>query len=108
MLVLSRYKNESIVINHEIIVTVSEIHIHKVCLSIVLPKGVPISPQEVSESIRINDNITIAIQEIRGDKVYLSIVAPKEIPIHRQENSEGIHSESLPRKADPARKARLK
>ena len=51
MLVLSRKKNESIVINNDIIVTVVEIRGDKVRLGIVAPKDVPVHRQEVYEAI---------------------------------------------------------
>ena len=47
MLVLSRKKNESIVINNDITVTVVEIRGDKVRLGIVAPKEVPVHRQEV-------------------------------------------------------------
>jgi carbon storage regulator len=51
MLVLSRKKNESIVINNDITVTVVEIRGDKVRLGIVAPKDVPVHRQEVFEAI---------------------------------------------------------
>ncbi|HEY1377458.1 MAG TPA: carbon storage regulator CsrA [Gemmataceae bacterium] len=51
MLVLSRKKNESIVINNDVVVTVVEIREDKVRLGIVAPKDVPIHRQEVYDAI---------------------------------------------------------
>lgn len=51
MLVLSRKKNECIVINNDIIVTVVEIRGDKVRLGIVAPKEVPVHRQEVFDAI---------------------------------------------------------
>ena len=51
MLVLSRKKNESIVINNDITVTVVEIRGDKVRLGVVAPKEVPVHRQEVYEEI---------------------------------------------------------
>ncbi len=51
MLVLSRKKNESIIINNDITVTVVEIRGDKVRLGIVAPKEVPVHRQEVFEAI---------------------------------------------------------
>lgn len=51
MLVLSRKKNESIVINNDIVLTVVEIRGDKVRLGIVAPKDVPVHRQEVYEAI---------------------------------------------------------
>jgi carbon storage regulator len=51
MLVLSRKKNESIVINTDIVITVVEIRGDKVRLGIVAPKDVPVHREEVYEAI---------------------------------------------------------
>jgi len=51
MLVLSRKKNESIVINNDIVVTVVEIRGDKVRLGIVAPKEAPVHRQEVYDAI---------------------------------------------------------
>jgi carbon storage regulator len=56
MLVLSRKKNESIVINNDITVTVVEIRGDKVRLGIVAPKEVPVHRQEVYEAIHGKSN----------------------------------------------------
>jgi len=55
MLVLSRKKNESIVINNDITVTVVEIRGDKVRLGIVAPKEVPVHRQEVYNAIHGKD-----------------------------------------------------
>jgi carbon storage regulator len=55
MLVLSRKKNESIVINNDITVTVVEIRGDKVRLGIVAPKEVPVHRQEVYDAIHGTD-----------------------------------------------------
>ncbi len=52
MLVLSRKKNESIIINDNIIVTVIEIRGGKVRLGFDAPKDVPIHRREVYDAIR--------------------------------------------------------
>ena len=54
MLVLSRKKNESIVIDNNITVTVVEIRGDKVRLGIVAPKEVPVHRQEVFDAIHGN------------------------------------------------------
>ena len=51
MLVLSRKKNESVVINNDIVVTVIEIRVDKVRLGIVVPKDVPVHRQEVFDAL---------------------------------------------------------
>ena len=56
MLVLSRKKNESIVINNDITVTVVEIRGDKVRLGIVAPKTVPVHRQEVYDAIHSKDS----------------------------------------------------
>jgi len=52
MLVLSRKKNESIVINDQIIIVVVEIRGDKVRLGIEAPKDVPVHRREVYEAIK--------------------------------------------------------
>lgn len=51
MLVLSRKKNESIVVNNDVVITVVEIRGDKVRLGIVAPKDVPVHREEVYEAI---------------------------------------------------------
>jgi carbon storage regulator len=55
MLVLSRKKNESIVINDEITIVVVEIRGDKVRLGIEAPKEVPVHRREVYEAIKRNE-----------------------------------------------------
>ena len=52
MLVLSRKKNESIVINNDITIVVVEIRGDKVRLGVEAPKEVPVHRREVYEAIR--------------------------------------------------------
>ena len=52
MLVLSRKKNESIVINNDITIVVVEIRGDKVRLGVEAPKEVPVHRQEVYEAIK--------------------------------------------------------
>ena len=52
MLVLSRKKNESIVINDDITIVVVEIRGDKVRLGVDAPKEVPVHRQEVYDAIR--------------------------------------------------------
>lgn len=52
MLVLSRHRDESIVIGGSIIVTVIDIRGDKVRLGIVAPKEIPVHRQEVHEAIQ--------------------------------------------------------
>lgn len=51
MLVLSRKKDESIVVNNDIVITIVEIRGDKVRLGIVAPKEVPVHREEVYEAI---------------------------------------------------------
>lgn len=54
MLVLSRKKNESIVINNEITIVVVEIRGDKVRLGVEAPREVPVHRREVFEAIQRN------------------------------------------------------
>jgi carbon storage regulator len=57
MLVLSRKKNESIVINNDITIVVVEIRGDKVRLGVEAPKEVPVHRREVYDAIRRNVTI---------------------------------------------------
>lgn len=58
MLVLSRKKNECIVINNDIKIHVIEIRGDKVRLGVEAPKEVPVHRQEVYEAIQRNNKPT--------------------------------------------------
>ena len=55
MLVLSRKKNESIVINNDITIVVVDIRGDKVRLGVEAPKEVPVHRQEVFDLIKQNE-----------------------------------------------------
>ena len=57
MLVLSRKKNESIVINNDITIVVVEIRGDKVRLGVEAPKEVPVHRREVYEAIKRNEEM---------------------------------------------------
>jgi carbon storage regulator len=56
MLVLSRKKNESIVINNEITIVVVEIRGDKVRLGVEAPREVPVHRREVFDAIQRNQD----------------------------------------------------
>ncbi|MCY3010266.1 MAG: carbon storage regulator CsrA [Pirellula sp.] len=56
MLVLSRKKNESIVINNEITIVVVEIRGDKVRLGVEAPREVPVHRREVYDAIQRNNH----------------------------------------------------
>lgn len=58
MLVLSRKKNESIVINNDITIVVVEIRGDKVRLGVEAPKEVPVHRREVYDAIQRNNGET--------------------------------------------------
>jgi carbon storage regulator len=60
MLVLSRKKNESIVINDDITIVVVEIRGDKVRLGVEAPKEVPVHRNEVYEAIRRNQQQAVS------------------------------------------------
>jgi carbon storage regulator len=68
MLVLSRKKNESIIINDNITVTVIEIRGDKVRLGIEAPKDVTVHRREVYEAIQ-NQNLNQSRTHEPGTKV---------------------------------------
>ncbi len=57
MLVLSRSKNESIIINDDITIVVVDIRGDKVRLGIEAPKEVPVHRREVFDAIRRNESV---------------------------------------------------
>ncbi len=68
MLVLSRKKNESIVINNDIVITIVEIRGDKVRLGIVAPKDVPVHREEVYQAIHGTTPAKPPIEEASGAK----------------------------------------
>ncbi len=79
MLVLSRKKNESIVIDNNITITVVEIRGDKVRLGIVAPKEVPVHRQEVFDLIHANKAAEAHPETAPAPPV---IVKPVESPEH--------------------------
>ena len=63
MLVLSRKKNESIVINDSIVITVVEIRGDKIRLGIEAPREVPIHRSEVHAAIVAQGNVSAAAEQ---------------------------------------------
>ncbi|MDR2169553.1 MAG: carbon storage regulator CsrA [Planctomycetaceae bacterium] len=62
MLVLSRKRNESVVINDNITVVVVDVRGDKVRLGINAPKNVPVHRKEIYDSIRnikLSENVTV-------------------------------------------------
>jgi carbon storage regulator len=71
MLVLSRKKNESIVINNDITIVVVEIRGDKVRLGVEAPKEVPVHRREVYDAIKRNEaaaNQAPSSEPVQGDK----------------------------------------
>jgi carbon storage regulator len=65
MLVLSRKKNESIVINDDITIVVVEIRGDKVRLGVEAPKEVPVHRREVFDAIRQNEQVAAEAERVR-------------------------------------------
>ncbi|MEX1042054.1 MAG: carbon storage regulator CsrA [Pirellulaceae bacterium] len=63
MLVLSRKKNESIVINNDITIVVVEIRGDKVRLGVEAPKEVPVHRREVFDAIKRNEAEQSAVND---------------------------------------------
>ena len=68
MLVLSRKKNESIIINNEITIVVVEIRGDKVRLGVEAPREVPVHRREVFDAIQRNLESQVAEQPERTDE----------------------------------------
>ena len=67
MLVLSRKKNESIVINNDITIVVVEIRGDKVRLGVEAPSEVPVHRQEVYDAIRRNNQSLLSKKQSDDD-----------------------------------------
>lgn len=68
MLVLSRKKNESIVINEEIVITVVEVRGDKVRLGIQAPREVPVHRSEVHAAIHGEHSTTECLPQEVEDR----------------------------------------
>ena len=68
MLVLSRKRNESIVINNDITIVVVEIRGDKVRLGIEAPKHVPVHRSEVYEAIRREGDDPVEVAKAKADR----------------------------------------
>ncbi len=68
MLVLSRKKNESIVINDDIKIVVVEIRGDKVRLGVEAPKEVPVHRREVYDAIKRSENEQIGSADAASSK----------------------------------------
>ncbi len=128
MLVITRRKNESIVIDESLTVVVLDVRVDKVRLGISCPSELPVYMRETlqsgeigsflsyggdtssmkvfsrkkNESLCIGSDITIMVVEIRGDKVRLGIEYPKEIIVHRKEVYDAIKGlEQKPAQSPP-------
>lgn len=80
MLVLSRKKNESIVINDQITIVVVEIRGDKVRLGIEAPKDVPVHRREVYEAIKRQEQEQKAAVAEGTDKDPPSASASRDTP----------------------------
>jgi carbon storage regulator len=67
MLVLSRKKNESIVINDDITIVVVEIRGDKVRLGVEAPKEVPVHRREVFDAIRRNEGAAGKAKDVASE-----------------------------------------
>ena len=69
MLVLSRKKDESIVINNDITIVVVEIRGDKVRLGVEAPKEVPVHRQEVFEAIARGETVVDSVDTDAGKRL---------------------------------------
>lgn len=72
MLVLSRHRDEEIIIGDDIIITVVEVRGDKVRLGITAPNNVPVHRREVYEAIKAGQTRPVAVAEASTD-----VSAPK-------------------------------
>jgi len=80
MLVLSRHRDESIIIGDDVVVTIVDIRGDKVRLGIQAPQDVPVHRQEVYEAIKreneksasLEPSDTHAIEAVHGHRTRMS------------------------------------
>lgn len=99
MLVLSRQRDQTIMIGGSIEITVTSIDFlgGRVTLSVNVPPGTPTQEKPhyaLDDTLMIGDDIKITIVDIRGCKVRLGFDAPPHIPVHRKEVYEAILREN--------------
>jgi carbon storage regulator len=95
MLVLSRMKNESIVINDDITIVVVEIRGDKVRLGVEAPREVPVSRQEVYEAIRRSQQQRFVEAEARAAEPWrnsatAAVLEPKPIAVEERAPRDGF------------------
>ena len=95
MLVLSRKKDESIVINNDIRIVVVEIRGDKVRLGVEAPKEVPVHRREVFEAIARGDDV---LPDTDSSPVGQSEAAERlsEPPCRSETSSNDLRSDPLP------------
>ena len=86
MLVLSRKKDESIVINNDITIVVVEIRGDKVRLGVEAPKEVPVHRQEVFEAIARGETV---VESVDADAVKSSVSNSGKSPASSSGHSSG-------------------
>lgn len=96
MLVLSRYRNESIMIGDNIQITVLDVWCagdrNNTKIGVEAPEGVCGDRiLRKDECFSLTDEIVITVVDIRSDRVRLGIEAPKDVPVHRNEVYDAIH-----------------
>ena len=69
MLVLSRHRDESIMIGDDVVVTIVDIRGDKVRLGIDAPKSIPVHRQEVYEAIQKENEKAAAVQPCDTENV---------------------------------------
>src|SRR5436189_6364974 len=86
MLVLSRKKNESIVINNDITIVVVEIRGDKVRLGVEAPKEVPVHRREVYEAIHRHNNMpgsNVSGSNVSGSVASGGVASGRTVPAAR-------------------------
>ena len=85
MLVLSRRKNESVIIDDDIILKLIGTEFNLAIFEVRDSERLREFEKSTDEYFNISKNIKISIVEVQKDKVRIGIDAPKDIPIYREE-----------------------
>lgn len=74
MLVLSRYKDQSIYIGDDIVITVVDVRGDRIRIGIEAPPNVPVHRQEIYEAIKREQNPEKTVESEKADRVDMNKV----------------------------------
>lgn len=95
MLILSRHLYQSVVIGHDVTLTVVGIGAREATFEVDSPqtRDNPTTVRcAVNEYFDVAEDVTVLLVSVRRDKVRIGFDVPKDVPIHRGESYETVAS----------------